>query len=249
MPPLDIAAVAIFFIGWLFFEPLLPLMTGGRGVLNDDMVVIRGAWMQAMARRDMRLMDSQFLGHTLNSASFFGSANLIVIAAVGGVLFGGETAFRNIAQLELLEAGPRWLFELKLALVVLALARGLLDFIWSIRQMNYSLAAIGALPDGAAGEQRTRWGDAIAQILNPALRSFSRGVRAYYFALAAVTWMVGPVVFIIATVGAIALLAWRQSRSGSARGVRQVRALIESEPAPTALAEAMAHQAADPFKS
>ena len=30
-----------------------------------------------------------------------------------------------------------------LALVVLALARGLLDFIWAIRQMNYCLAAIG----------------------------------------------------------------------------------------------------------
>lgn len=248
MPLLDTAAVAIFFAGWLLFEPLLPLMTGGRGVLNDDMVVVRGAWMQALARCDMRLMDSQFLGHTLNSASFFGSANLIVIAAVGGVLFGGETAFRNVAQLEVLEAGPRWLFELKFGLVVIALARGLLDFIWSIRQLNYCLAAVGALPDGAADEQRANWGDAIAQILNPALRSFSRGVRAYYFALAAVTWLVGPVTFIVATVGSVALLAWRQSRSGSARGVQQVRALIEAEPVPPALAGMIAHQSADPFK-
>ena len=39
------------------------------------------------------------------------------------------------------------LLEAKLALVLVCLARGLLDFIWSIRQLNYALALIGAAPE------------------------------------------------------------------------------------------------------
>ncbi|WP_262422268.1 DUF599 family protein [Brevundimonas denitrificans] len=148
MTPWDWGALALFFVCWLGYGLLLRLLAGKGHVLNDDMLSVRQAWMNQMAVRELRLVDSQLMGHSINSASFFASANLLLIAAVAGVLFGGETALRGVAAVGSdiggAEAASLELLEGKLGLITLCLARGLLDFIWSIRQMNYTLALIGA---------------------------------------------------------------------------------------------------------
>ncbi|MDB5460880.1 MAG: hypothetical protein JWO72_2621 [Caulobacteraceae bacterium] len=228
MNPLDIAALIVFAVGWLLYQPLLKRLSRRGSVINTDMTVVRRRWMANMAARENRFLDSQLMGHALNSASFFASANLIVIAAAAGALFRSDTTYRTVAHMVATETGPRWLFEAKLALVVLALARGLLDFIWAIRQMNYTLAAIGAAPPTATPPAVLKaYGEAAAEVLNPALSSFNNGVRGYYFALAAAAWMLGPWAMIAAVLLAVGLLYTRQVGSSAARGVRQIRQILD----------------------
>lgn len=240
MQPDDLLALAIFLVAWIFYEPILSAFGKRRGgVLNTDMTVIRSAWMSTMTGREVRLMDGQLLGHALNSASFFASSNLLLIAAAAGALFGGDTTFRSVSALEVVKTSSRLLFEVQLALVLLTLARGLLDFIWSIRQLNYCLAAMGATPDPLPAGDRAAYGSVLARILNPALGSFNSGVRGYYFALAAAAWLFGPWSFIIATLGAVALLLWRQRSSPAALAIHDFRVLLErsagaTDPAPPA---------------
>jgi uncharacterized membrane protein len=197
-------------------------------VINTDMTVIRTAWMRNMAGRDNRFMDGQLLGHVLSSASFFASSNLLLIAAIAGGLFGGERTFRSASSLVVIQTSTRLLFEGQLALVLITLARGLLEFMWSIRQMNYCLAAFGAAPLISTPEQQQTYGDVTARLLNPALSAFNQGVRAYYFALAAAAWLFGPLACICATLGAVALLLWRQRRSTAAAAVADLRKLLEA---------------------
>lgn len=228
LPWRDGAALLLFALLWLGYEPLLRRVSRGRGAINRDMDVVRAGWMAAMVRRkDTRLLDANLMGHALNSASFFASANLILIAAVAGALFGGDAALRGVRSLDVLADAPAWLFQLKMALILLTLARGLLDFIWGIRQMNFWLAAVGAAPEEAEPEIIARWGEALGAIINPALTSFSAGVRGYYFALACAAWLLGPWPFALASLVATLLLVWRQSKSKAALGVRQVRELLE----------------------
>jgi uncharacterized membrane protein len=229
MPLPDLAALAFFVICWLFYEPLLKASFAG-GLINTDMAVVRAGWMRQMMRRDGRIMDGQLLGHAINSASFFASSNLLLIAAAAGVLFGGEATFGSVSDLEIIRTSSRFLFEVQLALVVVTLARGLLAFIWAIRQLNYCVAIIGAAPEGDDVDPLVReaYAEAAAAVLNPSLSSFNAGVRGYYFSLAAVSWMFGPVAFALATAGAVALLAWRQRRSKAAAAIRDLRAMLES---------------------
>lgn len=75
------------------------------------------------------------------------SANLIVIVGMSSALFmepnlGVDSGI--IAKFT--AAGPIWLFQCKVVLVMATLLRGLSDFIWAVRQINYCLAAIGASP-------------------------------------------------------------------------------------------------------
>ena len=227
LSPLDWTALTIFVVAWVGYEPLLKAASRGKGLINTDMTVIRMAWMQNMARRENRFMDGQLLGLSLNSNSFFASSNLILIAAAAGALFGGERSFESAASLSVVKTSTRVLFELQIGLVVLTLARGLLAFIWSIRQVNYLLAVIGAAPDTEDPVFEEAYGDAAARLLNPGLSSSNAGVRGYYFALAAAAWLFGPWAFMGATVGAVALLVWRQRRSPAAKAVADLRHLLE----------------------
>ncbi|WP_334161847.1 DUF599 domain-containing protein [Phenylobacterium sp.] len=231
MSALDLAALGLFLVAWLAYQPLLRVLARQRGgVINTDMTVIRAAWMRNMVGRENRFMDGQLLGHALNSASFFASSNLILIAATAGALFGGESTFRSVSALEVIRTSSRFLFEFQLALVLVSLARGLLDFIWSIRQMNYCIATVGAVPEGLTPEEARTFGDVAARLLNPALSSFNSGVRGYYFALSAGAWLFGPYAFMAATAGSMALLFWRQRRSPAARAIADLRRLLETRP-------------------
>ena len=231
LSPLNAAALGLFAVCWLFYQPLLDLL-GRRGgaVINTDLTVVRSAWMRNMAKRTNRFMDGQLLAQTLSSSSFFASSNLILIAATAGVLFGGQASFRNVSSLAAIKTSSRLLFEAQLGLVVLSLARGLLDFIWGIRQLNYVLAAIGATPEAADDAKHHAFGDIAGRLLNPALHSVNSGVRGYYFALAAAAWLFGPLAFMAATLGAVGLLVWRQRRSPAAYAIADLRRLLEETP-------------------
>ncbi len=222
----DWLALALFVLCWLGYGPLLRLLARRSGTLNDDMLIIRRVWMTAMTHREIRLVDSQLMGHTINSGGFFASTNLLLIAAVGGILFGGNQALEGFASVGA-EPVPTRVLVAKLALVLVCLARGLLDFIWSIRQLNYALAVIGAAPEVHTEADRVALGDAAANLLNPALSAFSQGVRGYYFALAAAAWLFGPLWLALGVAAAFCLLVWRQAGSPAARAIRSARRLLE----------------------
>lgn len=223
----DWLALALFILCWLGYGPLLALLARRSGTLNDDMLIIRRVWMTAMTHREIRLVDSNLMGHTINSGGFFASTNLLLIAAVASVLFGGEQVIQGFAAVGA-EDVPMKLLEAKLALVLVCLARGLLDFIWSIRQLNYALALIGAAPEVHTEADRVALGDAAANLLNPALSAFSQGVRGYYFALAAAAWLFGPVWLALGVTNAFCLMVWRQAASPAARAIRAARRLLET---------------------
>ena len=223
---IDWAALALFFICWLGYGPILSFIGKKGGSLNDDMTHVRAMWMRSMTHREMKLIDSQLMGHSINSASFFASTNLLLIAAVAGILFGGESALKGFAAVGA-ENVPTRILEAKLALVLICLARGFLDFIWALRQMNYTLALIGSAPELHSNTDRKAFGEAAGQLLNPALSSFSQGVRGYYFALAAAAWLFGPLWLALGVASSFGLLIYRQEASPAARAIRNARRLLE----------------------
>ena len=76
---------------------------------------------------------------------------------------------------------------------------------------------------------RDAFGAVVGKVLNPALSSFNRGVRGYYFALAAAAWLFGSIWLLLSVVSVMALLLWRQSASPAALAVRSARRMLENQ--------------------
>lgn len=228
MSLVDIAAGAIFIACWLVYDPLLLQLSGGKGAIKVDMLAVREAWMRRMMARENRILDSNLLGHQLSTASFFTSTNLLLIAAAAGLLFGGGALLANVQTLSIIAPAPAWLLEIKIALIVATLTKGLLDFIWAIRQMNYLLALFGAAPEHNESTHHESFVRAVTQVLNPAYTSFNSGVRTYYFAMAAAAWIFSPWAMMAAALGAFLLLLRRQTGSEAALGMRDARRVLEA---------------------
>ncbi|MBB3302584.1 putative membrane protein [Rhizobium sp. BK226] len=226
---LNVAAIVFFLLVWVAVEPLMAVGWPRKNdSLSVDMVRIRAAWMREVLTRDNNFIgDAAILGHTINSASFFGSANLIVIVGLSGALF-MEPNYGSGGLIAMFAAqDPAWFFQCKVLLIMATLLRGLSDFIWAVRQINYCLAAIGASPSRDEDRDIVGWTNALTLVLNPALRSFSVGVRSYYFTVAAAFWFIGPIPFIVATILSVGVLIWRQSWSDAAKGIMAIRKLLD----------------------
>ncbi|TCR85280.1 DUF599 family protein [Rhizobium sp. BK376] len=231
MATLDIVAFVVFVIFWLGLEPLMGGLWPGSNGIVVDMRTVRRAWMREVLTRDNNFIgDAAIIGHVINSASFFGSANLLILVGLGGTLFvDPPVAVENGLILAMTTPVPTWLVHAKVLLVLATLTRGLSDFIWAVRQLNYCLAAIGASPSRSEERDIDAWTDALAAVLNPALRTFSAGVRSYYFTFAAAAWIFGPTAFLVGTLFSSCLLFWRQTYSDTAKGVKAIKRLLDAQ--------------------
>jgi uncharacterized membrane protein len=165
----------------------------------------------------------------MHSTSFLGSATLLVLAALVGVLSNVETVLRLLRELSFAAPTSKTVLEAKLFLLIAILVFGFLKFTWALRQFNYLCAMIGSAPSqDAPPEPRERAAAHLATLLTLAVTSFNGGLRAYYFALAALTWLAGPIFFIAATVAVVLVLLRRQFLSRTAETVIAEVELLEA---------------------
>jgi uncharacterized membrane protein len=71
----------------------------------------------------------------------------------------------------------------------------------------------------------------MALMLSHGFWHFNAGVRAYYFALAALAWFIHPLAFIAATVLIPLVLVRRQLYSATARDIAEHAETLAAEPA------------------
>ena len=193
---------------------------------------VRRAWMATMLGRDNRITDASLIGHTVHSATFFASTTMVALAALLGLLGGFDRTYATVQDLAFTAKTGRALMEGKLLLLLVVFAHTFLKLSWALRQLNYTLALIGAAPPKPGAALRERIAEELGALLSLAVRSFNAGIRGYYFALAALTWLVGPGAFMAATCGIVAMLLWRQFASGTAGAIRRSHAAVLGEEEP-----------------
>jgi len=110
-------------------------------------------------------------------------------------------------------AAPRVVWEAKILLIVLILAYGLLKFIWSIRLFGYCAVVMAATPNDPDDSSAYATARKAGKLNIYAARSFNRGLRAIYFALAALAWLLGPFVLFTATLSTVWMLYRREFNS------------------------------------
>jgi uncharacterized membrane protein len=229
MPPdlsaLDRAALAWFLLAWLGYEGLARALRSPRSIASR-MLGMRRAWMLSMLGRDNRITDASLIGHAVHSATFFASTAVVALAALLGTLGNLDGAHAAVQDLAFTAKCSRPLLEAKVMLLALVFAHGFLKLSWAVRQLNHCVALIGAAPLRPDAARRDAFADRAAAVLSLAVGSFDAGLRAYYFAMAALAWLLGPGAFALATAGIVAMLLWRQFRSAASEAIRRSEAAL-----------------------
>jgi uncharacterized membrane protein len=220
LPALDAFALAWFLLLWAGYNLIVDRLLQRPVGLNQHMHLVRHTWMAGLLRRDDRVIDAILMGHLIHSVSFFASATMLLVAALIGILAAVNQAFDAVMSLSFTVTTSRALFELKLFLLAGIFVFAFFKFTWALRQYNYACALIGAMPTHVTLERRSRLAEPSSRVLTLAVTNFNGGLRAYYFALAVLSWLVHPLLFIAGSTWVALVLVRRQLRSRTLQAIR-----------------------------
>ena len=213
-------AYGLLFAAWWLYSPILKLF--GKGTLNAQLCIVRLRWMRSLTQRANKPFDAILLGQIVSSVAFFGSASLIVLAALLGTLASVNSVHSLLSNLHFFAPMSLELLTINLAIVVIILGISFFSFTYALRKLIYMIALAGGLPDHTEETPEVLAQiEATATVLTEAVRSFNNGIRGYYYAVAALFIMLGPIACIMATCTVIALLFFRQTMTPTARAIEK----------------------------
>jgi uncharacterized membrane protein len=228
MSALDALAVLIFVIAWLGYAPFVRSLARRKKATSGAMITLRQRWIGSMLDRDVRVADASLIGHVMSSVSFFASITVVVIAGLLGLIGNFERAAQS-AETDLSWFSSRPPIEIKIVLVLIVMVYAFQAFAWAIRQLAYSLVLIGAAPPKPVEPSvRQQYSEDVAAVITQGAEGYDNGIRAYHFALAAVSWIVGPAVLIVSTCIVVLLLWRRQTGSRTARALQDMSGKLTS---------------------
>jgi len=217
LSPLDWVAVMTALLAWAAMGWLIEHPGANRPSVTVLMSERRRDWMNVMVTREPRIFDSQILASLRQGTAFFASTCLL---AIGGVLAlaGNTEPLRGVAAEVTDMAVPVLVFQIKLAFVAVFLTSGFLKFVWANRVFGYCAVMMAAVPNDPADPLAYPRAGQAAELNIRAAMNFNRGLRAMYFALGALAWLIGPITLMIAT-AVVVWVVWSREFASSARAI------------------------------
>ncbi len=210
---LDLAAVGLLLTLWAGLGWIVDHPPAAYPSVSQLMSHYRRDWMREFVTRDPRIFDATVIDSLRQGTAFFASATMIAIG--GGIaLIGNTTPLLGLAQDLTLMADPR-MIEIKVIFVLLLVASAFLKFVWAHRLFGYCAVLMAAVPNDPSDPRCYPRAAQAGEINITAARGFNRGLRAVYFALGALGWLLGPEVLIATTLLTAGVLIRREFFSQS----------------------------------
>lgn len=219
--PLDAMAVALWVVAWLAMGWLIERPPADRASVSTLMAGYRREWMQVMVTRQPRILDGAILTILRQGTTFFASASMLSIGG-GLALIGNTERLLGIARDLTLVTAPAVVWEVKILAVLLFVANAFLKFVWAHRLFGYCAVIMAAVPNDPEDPLALHRAGQAAELNITAARSFNRGMRSLYFALAGLVWLLGAGPLILAVAITLVLL-WRREFMSQSRSALLAR--------------------------
>jgi uncharacterized membrane protein len=225
----DAVALAFFALAWTGYIWFAVRLGRRAPSLHSRMDGFRREWMVRMIERDNRMVDVNIVRNLTRSSQFFASTTMLILGALVALMGYVQQALDVVSELPFTVQASQRLLEIKILLLVVIFAYAFFKFSWAIRQLNFCSILVGAAPRQPKEnpEQYAPVINRIARITSYAGVNYNNGLRAFYFALAALTWFLHPWLMIAATAWVVYVLYHREFRS------KTLRALVDEDGSPT----------------
>lgn len=217
LPWLDWAAVALFYGGWAGYVWFARHRATTHASILATTNRIRRQWMLQTTYREVRVVDGVVVQSLSTSPSFFASTTILILGGLLATLGATEKATELVREIPFAARTSVLVFDLKIVLMLAIYVYAFFRFTWSMRQYTFGALMVASAPEAhqfdAQGLSREAFADKAGRVVGLAAETFNDGLRAYYFAFAAIGWFFSPVVFMVATVGVVYILYQREFHS------------------------------------
>lgn len=173
-------------------------------------------WMRQVVHRDNRIVDTSIVGSLSRSIQFFATTTIFVIGGLVAMLGAGERVLNVVAALPFAAAPHPVRFEVQLITLMIMFVYSFFKLTWALRQFNYTAIAIGAIPNAGRAEterEAMEIAEVAAGVANRGAYHLNSGIRAYYFGVALLAWLVHPLALTVASLWVVLVLYRREFRS------------------------------------
>lgn len=209
---LDLLALAIFLVCWTGYAAVVDRVPSiqARSVIAA-MDEHRLRWMLALLHRENRISDTAIIGNLMSSTGFLANTSILILAGLVALMGAPDLGNRVLSALPFADPpSSDFAWEVRIALMVFIFVRAFFELTWALRQFNYCSIVVGGI---GMGEACAHQAEMAAKVANRAARHFNTGLRAYYFGLAALAWIVHPIALIAASLLVLRELHRREFRS------------------------------------
>ncbi len=220
---LDWGSLAVWLLAWLGYSLYAERIGARRPNLMASVANFRRLWMRQAYHRDPRIADVALIGNLMQSATFFSSTTLLVLggsfALLGTIERGGEM-LEVVKTLPFATQVSQELLEAKMVLFTLLFVYAFMRFTWSLRQFNLVNIMVGAFP--AQRDQLVpddRLVETAGQLNELAGLNFTQGLRAYYYAVPMLLWLVNAWLLLAGSVVITGVLYHMEFRSATVRAL------------------------------
>lgn len=232
--PLNIFSFFWFICCWLGYSLIARKQAKKRNSLSSVLYRYRKEWVLKLSRSGMSEVDSELLGSLERQVSFMASTSLLILASLVTVLSAASEEFMNMSSLQFVEEVSLEIVQMKLLLMICIFVYGFFTFSWSLRQYGFCFVLFGSSfntvrfyrdndEEKFQAQAAPRDFKAMTKVLDRAAHSYNYGIRAYYFAMAALAWFINDWFFMAACAVVIFVLYRREFRSSSLQAMVDAR--------------------------
>ncbi len=215
IPAADIVSL-VWFVGlWVGYTLYADRLSHRPHSLRQVMHAHRYEWMRRMLERESRIVDASILNNLLQGVSFFASTTLLILLGMVTILGATDRVILLVRELPFTSKMTLVQWELKLLVLIIIFVHAFFKFTWAMRQFNYCSILVGSAPPPGDESVHDNYARRAALVSTQAAKDYNQGLRAYYFALAALGWFMSPWMFVSATTVVVAVLYWREYYSAT----------------------------------
>lgn len=220
-----------FLLCWAGYTIYAKEQARRRRSLSATLFEYRVDWMKNMMSHENRIADMALLGNLTTMVNFLATTTILVTAGILTVVCSTEGVVDLLSGHAYIAPTTQEEVQFKLLLLGVIFVFAFFKFTWSMRQHTFCNIMLGALPyvgkERAMNDDEKQIAEYAAKISDRAGHEFNFGLRAYYFALAVVTWFIGPWVFILTTAIVVWVLHRREFKSTTLKYLVLGRDIIE----------------------
>lgn len=217
---LDTVAFVVFMVVWVGYTQFARHQARRSLTLSSLVRRYRERWMQEMLRRENRIGDESLVANVKSVATFFASTTMLILAGLITAIPSSDRLAGLLSGLHIGADLSREVLQFKLFVLTLVFVYAFFKFTWSVRQHIIAGIMIGAAPWEPTVRDQPELPPHLEQIAMRAAKvsdlashDFNYGLRAYYFALALLGWLVNIWLFLGATLLVVTVLYLREFRS------------------------------------